>query len=39
VTLDLARPDETVALMQPKDEGAFERAVKRERQRSSNRLV
>jgi hypothetical protein len=29
VTLDLAHPDETVALMQPKDEGAFERAVKK----------
>ncbi len=29
VTLDLAHPGETVALMQPKDEGAFERAVKK----------
>jgi hypothetical protein len=29
VTLDLAHSDETVALMQPKDEGAFERAVKK----------
>jgi hypothetical protein len=29
VTLDFAHPDETVALMQPKDEGAFERAVKK----------
>ena len=29
VMLDFAHPDETVALMQPKDEGAFERAVKK----------
>jgi len=29
VTLDFAHPEETVALMQPKDEGAFERAVKK----------
>jgi hypothetical protein len=29
VMLDLAHPEETVALMQPKDEGAFERAVKK----------
>ena len=29
VTLDLAHPGETVALMQAKDEGAFERAVKK----------
>ncbi len=29
VMLDFAHPDETVALMQPKDEGAFDRAVKR----------
>ncbi len=29
VMLDFAHPDETVALMQPKDQGAFERAVKK----------
>lgn len=29
VTLDFAHPEETVALMQLKDEGAFERAVKK----------
>src|SRR5204862_912759 len=29
VMLDFAHPDETVALMQPKDGGAFERAVKK----------
>ncbi|MGZ8701137.1 MAG: hypothetical protein ACXWZY_02460 [Gaiellaceae bacterium] len=29
VTLDFAHPGETVAMMQPKDEGAFERAVKK----------
>jgi hypothetical protein len=29
VTLDLAHPEETVALMQPKDQGALERAVKK----------
>ena len=29
VTLDFSHPEETVALMQPKDEGAFERAVKK----------
>ena len=27
--LDFAHPDETVALMQPKDQGAFEGAVKK----------
>jgi hypothetical protein len=29
VILDFAHPDQTVALMQPKDDGAFERAVKK----------
>jgi hypothetical protein len=29
VMLDFSHPDQTVALMQPKDEGAFERAVKK----------
>jgi hypothetical protein len=29
VVLDFAHPEESVALMQPKDEGAFERAVKK----------
>ncbi|MDX6400217.1 MAG: hypothetical protein QOF27_823 [Gaiellaceae bacterium] len=29
VMLDLAHPEETVSLMQPKDQGAFERAVKK----------
>src|SRR4249920_2098024 len=29
VMLDFAHPNETVALMQPQDEGAFERAVKK----------
>jgi hypothetical protein len=40
VMLDLAHPEETVALMQPKDEGAFERAVKKGNAADpSNKLV
>jgi hypothetical protein len=40
VMLDFAHPDETVALMKPKDEGAFERAVKKGNARGpSSQLV
>lgn len=40
VTLDFAHPEETVALMQLKDEGAFERAVKKGNAADpSNKLV
>jgi hypothetical protein len=40
VMLDLEHPDETVALAQPKDEGAFERAVKKGNAADpSNKLV